>query len=649
MRLTKLEWLSLIGVVLLAALLRLGYAGVNPFASDEARLSVLALEIARDGQVIRTGIPNSAGSRNLPASVYAFVPPYLLATDPLLATQYVGLLNLVAVFSLWWLARRTFGIWSATISGLIAAAAPFAVFFSRNIWTQNLLFPMTVLWLVATTIAITSHHSRHKYIGIGLAWFIAGFAFQVHLAGATLGLATLYVTVRWQWWRKWIPVFIGGGIAALALIPFLYEAVCCSPELLSEYSTTTGESGIDSQVLLYTIQAALNRGWDYLAAGNLTQHGSAIFPQILTAVILILGMMAIAKMRWFFTRTQYIASLQTEHQRTIIELTALLLLTPTLLFTYHRAPVRLHYILTALPALAIISGASAMLLKRRIWHIATTGIAIVLVAIWSYQILSSLAIVNQQTAPQGINEPLKAPRTVAYSLPDDGRVVVMHTQSPDYYQRGEAAIWKVLLWNRPQRITNGWSVLLLPNEPSYLMTEIDGIHAWQEMRDTGIMDDNLIQYDPLLGAPPYYMQPYDGETLPPQAIMLDEPVTFDSGLQLLGWYTRHVDGQVRVSMLYQAISNPPDDASLRQFTHLRYAADVENGAMDELAYIDDIELTLSWQQGDRLIAIAAFTPSEDSGTFYVDVGQYSLNTGERYLNSTGTDTLRFGAFEWSRE
>jgi hypothetical protein len=129
---------------------------------------------------------------------------------------------------------------------------------------------------------------------------------------------------------------------------------------------------------------------------------------------------------------------------------------------------------------------------------------------------------------------------------------------------------------------------------------------------------------------------------------LDDPVTFDTGLQLLGWYTRRVHSQVRVSMLYQATTNPPDDASLRQFTHLRYAADVESASMGDPAYIDDIELTRSWQQGDRLIAIAAFTPVEDSATFYVDVGQYSLNSGQRFQHSEGADSLRFGAFGWTR-
>src|SRR5688572_10999154 len=123
-RITRLEGAAVVAVIVLAAILRLGYAGVNPFASDEARLSVLALEMGREGHPIRTGIPNSAGSRNLPASVYAFVPPYIVSTDPLFATQYVGVLNILAVFGLWWITRHGFGAWSAWIAALFAASAP---------------------------------------------------------------------------------------------------------------------------------------------------------------------------------------------------------------------------------------------------------------------------------------------------------------------------------------------------------------------------------------------------------------------------------------------------------------------------------------------------------------------------------------------
>ena len=98
----KLRWeqAALISVLLLAGVLRLGFVGVNPFGSDEARVSLLALKMARQGEIAINGISSSTGARNLPASIYAFVPPYALSTDPIIATQWVGLWSLLAVLLL---------------------------------------------------------------------------------------------------------------------------------------------------------------------------------------------------------------------------------------------------------------------------------------------------------------------------------------------------------------------------------------------------------------------------------------------------------------------------------------------------------------------------------------------------------------------
>ena len=638
----RIEVASLVSIIVLAAFLRLGYPGINPFASDEATLSVLALEMGREGHLARTGISNSAGSRNLPASVYVLLPPYTLSSDPLIATQYIALLNVIAVLGIWWVGRRCIGSLPALISTLFAAAAPYAVFFSRNIWAQNLLLPLAVGWLAAVVLAQTTSNSLYRKLAIGLAAFIAGFTFQIHLAGAALGLASVYVFFRWRWWRNLIPVLVGGSFALLTLLPFFYEAYCCSPELIRDYTASSGASTLDLQAMQMLLKMSINRGWDYLAAGDLARYGNDRFPIALAAALLLIGLVGMLK-------SVFNKSAAAPSHGPLLELLIVLPASSLILFSAHQVPVRLHYLLIAFPAVALLIGLATELFKNRFWTSGITIATLTLAILWSNQIIGSLGLASQQAAPMGMNTPLKARRDVAYNLPDDNHPVVMHTQSPNYYQRGEPAMWKVLLWDRPHQITNGWSVLLLPDEPAYLMTEISGIHAWQEMRDTGIMDDQLIRYDPLPGAQPHFMQPYDGARLPEQVTRLDEPVLFDTGLQLLGWYTRHVDGQLRISMLYEALTPPPDDLSLRQFTHVREAADVEAGNIGAPTYSDDIELTIAWQQGDRLIAIAAVTPQEDRGAFYVDIGQYSLDTGVRYSHSGGSDFIRFGPFDWSRE
>ena len=101
-----LESLALIGVLALAGILRMGWPGVNAFNFDQARVSLLALQMARRGEVPVLGIQSSAGIPNFPTTAWLFALPYRLSSDPLLATLCVGLLGTLAVAGAWWLARR---------------------------------------------------------------------------------------------------------------------------------------------------------------------------------------------------------------------------------------------------------------------------------------------------------------------------------------------------------------------------------------------------------------------------------------------------------------------------------------------------------------------------------------------------------------
>lgn len=663
-KISRREWVAIIAVFVLAGVLRLGYPGVNPFAADEARVSVLTLQMARGEEFITQGISSSAGTANLPASVYAFVPPYLFTADPLIATQYVGLLNILAIIGFWWLVRRTLGAPSAFAATLFLATAPYAVFFSRNIWTQNLLMPFAVLWLILAYLALTTTNSRTRRLSIIGTIVVAGVAFQVHLAGAALILGTLYAFFRGRWWNHLFACFIGTGIAAIPLLPFLYRAACCSPELINAYLQSSGDSTIDPQALILTGQLALNRGWDYLAAGDLVTHGDWIMPHILSGVLLILGILGLITPSQPPPQASEESSAPDRNKRLLIEFVVILAIAPILLFTYQRAPVRLHYLLPALPSIALLIGMSVQRLSLpatmerglrgaeenrrdtshpyREWL--SIGIMLVLALIWSGQILHSLALVDTQVAPNGINTPLKVRRDVAYSLPPDG-VAVMHTQTEDFINRGEPAIWKVLFWDRPHRVTNGWSTLILPPEPSHLMYEIDHFYAWHEIAYNGLMDERMVRYDPLQGAQEHYNQPYDGETLPENYQLLDDPVTFANGLQVLGWEARQEGDLLRVAIVYEALSDPAPDVTLQQFTHFRLS---ENREAVQPDIIEDIPLTNAWRAGDRIVSLTSARPDSNSATYFVTIGQYLLEAAPRIMLDDGRDSHELGSVEWTR-
>lgn len=124
-------------LVLSAAWLRLNMADIVEFKRDEANLARLALDLARGREFPLLGIGSSVGLRNAPFSVYVVTPPFLLSSDPIFATQYIGALNILAVGLLYGLARRYYGTLAALVAALCLAVSPWAVVFSRKLWAQN--------------------------------------------------------------------------------------------------------------------------------------------------------------------------------------------------------------------------------------------------------------------------------------------------------------------------------------------------------------------------------------------------------------------------------------------------------------------------------------------------------------------------------
>jgi 4-amino-4-deoxy-L-arabinose transferase-like glycosyltransferase len=619
------------GVVLvlaIAVILRLGYAGVNSFASDEARLSVLALETIREGKLATNGISSSTGARNLPASVYAFVIPYALSTDPLLATQWVGVWSVIAVVGVMILGWRVWGAWGGVLAGLVLACAPFAVFFSRNIWTQNFLAPIAVLWWGFVILAHIQT-GKWRWLGIGGACFLGGIAFQIHAAGIVLVLLTAYAFVRERWWRELVVVIVAGLLAFLPLVPFLHQAWCCTPELITEYTQTLGqgERQLTGDALRFSAQIGVNYGWQYLALGDediLAQNEPLAWG---VALVLIIGTLGTLR------QSTHLNS----EQRRILEYGALLVIVPIIFFSYQSAPMRLHYLLMALPVFALVMTGVLFVVRARWWRIISGIVIMGMCAVWAGQALLSLSILNTRLVPNGIGMTLQVVRDTAQQLPTDHPIIVL-TQSDDVSTRGEPATWTVLLYNTPHRILGGWTTLLLPATPALLFTDVNGMPAWEEVQVAGLAE-NAQTIQIFEQAPPSTYVEYNGQTLQGYT-WLDQPIRFASGLELVAWRSREISGRLRISTVYRVVELAPA-TSIQQFTHLR-TADTLEGAPPFTA---DISLGAShWQVGDTLIGIADFLTYDSTTEYWLDIGQYELNSLIRYPRLDEGDSVRLGGF-----
>ena len=632
---TTLEWLALFAIVIVAALLRLGWAGTNSFAYDESTLSLLALRMVRGGQFASLGMVSSAGVPNPPAAVWIMGLPYLFSTDPLVATQFIGVLSLGTVLGVWALARQLWGGVAAFSAAIFLATSPQAVVFARNIWSQDMLIPLSLLWAFTAYRAMMNEHARWA---VSLNVFLAGFIFQVHPAGLALALGTALLLLYCRWWRgRLVAILIGAALALLSLVPYMITLV--NQNLLQSYAQLVkGPTQIDLGAVEQFLHVVLGTDWGYMLLGDLDVYSHSLVLAVPVGLILIGGVVVLLRQ---ITRKPDAADAETHSKRLAVLILTWAVVTP-LLFLRHSTPVFPHYELVALPAAALIVGAATRLFANRRWAYSVASVMALISVAWTAQIGLSLDRAARVTTPNGLGVPISVVRNAAYAIPENTLVLYfMHGDNPAI--DGEAAEFSVLWWNHPHRIINGENELILPSSPATIMATLAPFQAWEEFLAVGFGSDAQ-SFPRRRGELPFVAAAYDGHTAPSGFTVIEPPVVMGDGLQLEGWRVRHVGDRLRFDTLWRVLTLPTgvDLAAYHQFHHLRTADSLDGTPL----LISDVPLAAyNWQVGDRVIVIRDFFP-KTSGPFWVDVGHYTLPDGQRVLQPDGSDHVRFGPFNW---
>jgi len=594
----------------LAAALRLGWPGVNSFAYDEARVSLLALQMARRGTLVSVGIPSSTGVPNLPAAVWLMAIPFGLSSDPLVATLAVGAAGVLAVAGVWWLAREAWGPWAAFVAATLLAASPFASLYSRAIWGQDLLIPLAVLWAVAAVVGI----SRGRGWALALHVFVAGFAFQVHYAGAALALGTAWLVVRFRLWRRWRPVVAGAGLAAAAAAPFVV-ALARAPAVLTSFRRLLQlPAQADLSALRWLAEMGAGAHWEWLILGE-GWRWPAWLGRAMGAASLASGALIAAGLAILFWRL--VRGLRQEARDAAGVLGALVpvwALAAPLLFVRHSTPAYPQYQLPALPALFLSAGAVAGRLRRRGCRAAVAALAATVALVQAVPVAQGLGTVAVRLTPGGVGTPLVWPRAAVAGLMD-GRAIAVHSFGDDPATGGDAAGFSVLLWGYPHRIVDGRSALLIPGGgPAHLFFTFADLPAWSEAQALGLggSERSLPRRE---GEPPYMALTVERASL--AGLRPVGPFTLANGARLEAWQVRAVGPRLRLTTLWKIVG-PLMPGEYHQFNHLRMALD------GEPLQVSDVPVSSqAWQVGDTLISWADFDRPAAEGPFWLDVGMYT--------------------------
>jgi hypothetical protein len=635
MRSDKCELSLLAIVLLLAAVLRVGWPTLSEFKFSEARLEALALELTREGRIPLVGVPSSAGFDHSPVSVYLYMPAFLFTSNPVPATIYGGLVGTAAVALCWWLARRWSGggQWAALLATLLFAASPWAVAFSRKIW-QVAFVPLLTLAFIGLLISAliegpSPYPSKERRWRLAWALAIYGLLVQVHPSTVALAPALLlWLIVFWRRVRI-APLFAGGLLAAFTAMPFLvHQAQGGWPALDALRSLPKAEWDL----------AAIRLAWEAITGRNIHALSGSAYPLLKTVPQLgwffnIIGWLTVGASLWLIWRmwTHWRNRKAGDRQAAQVDLVLLSWLTVPILFNLrHSLDLHLHFLIFVAPAAYLIIGRALQDVVSRLWTSATPGRipvahshvlivagagALGLLALAQVSALVLMAhFVSDTDTPGGFGTPLGhyleiANQTVEQAKDRDVAEVLVVGKGDSTVVDEIPSIFDVLLHQRvPHRFVDGRSAAVFPPHNALLLVtpEPGATARWYSLWPT-----YKLQYG-------YHLVTLDGawpqETLQP----VTGPRAFQNGIELQGfaWETTK-DDQGRFSLLWQVLWLDPHDTHF--YLHLLGHEGQLWGQQDSVGYP-----TAHRQKGDRIVSEFYITDQgpTSSGPHTARVGLY---------------------------
>ncbi|MBN1679959.1 MAG: glycosyltransferase family 39 protein [Anaerolineae bacterium] len=140
----------LIGILLLAAVVRVSEPGLHQFRYDESHFLDKTVRLARHGEWMWLSNITSwdALPGHPPITNYMLAIPYLFTPDPRAPRVFVGLMGVIAVWLMVITTDRYFGRRAAVLAGLLFALSPTAVDWSRVALHPNMAQPFLALWIL---------------------------------------------------------------------------------------------------------------------------------------------------------------------------------------------------------------------------------------------------------------------------------------------------------------------------------------------------------------------------------------------------------------------------------------------------------------------------------------------------------------------
>jgi hypothetical protein len=656
-------------IMFAAAYLRLSNLELTEFKLDEAHVCSKAAEFLASGRPPLVGIGSSVGAANPPLFIYLTAIPVSLSKNPAVIAGFIALLNVGAVLSCYLLTREHFGEKAGLIATLLFAVSPWAVFYSRKIWAQDLLPPFVGLFFAAVFSTIVKRKPRQLI----LAFLWLACLIQLHLSAlAFIPLAALLLLI-FKSRISLMPLSFGLIVFVLIFAPYIYhDATHGWINLRTFIEVSRGPATLDLKSAQFAAQIMAGQGYQALAGASFEKFLAEIMGFTwLNAVETSLFLGGVVYLAWQVFTGWYRGRKDGVSDETV-NFTILLswLFVPMLFYVRHTTPVYPHYFILLYPVQFIVIGVFvtrvlnwtvALAKGLKTWPLVRSLagrvlpislVALILgLALWQVHLTESFYnFVDRNDTNGGHGLPVKYYLQAAESLKrltEGAQVLILSEGDVPAWHETPAVFDFLLQPEMSPRFVNYQEALVFPRADAvYLLTPGDtpAVSVLDEYAQELISERISLRGGP--DAFRFYRFEA-GSLISTKASLAngDTSIALDNGVEILGY---DVSGEVSPGStlrlaLYWTVRAVPD-ASYHFFNHLVDDEGQRWGQRDGPGYPAG-----QWREGDVVVSWfdIPIAPDAPPGEYWVLTGMYTYPEGVRasVLDEQGqpvSDALRLG-------
>jgi len=287
-------WVILGFLLLVSIALRIVFMQDMEFKADEYALTVMAYRNVFGPYWAQVANQSSVGIPNPPFFVYLMSFPVIFSLSPVFLTLWIVLLNILGIVLLFLLLRKLFTSLIALEITAVMASAPWAIVFSRKIWTPDALFPFFAIFLYFSV----SHASNRRAWKVVLLFSILALLIQLHMSAWLLPLPLLLFVLgnrpRIRWGTIW-PLILGFLCAVLIWLPYLLALSHDGFSSIRVFLASRGGGTWSFQNLFWAFRITGMQGFEYLLGSGMQAFsrpliiGVSLWMSVVYQVITVVG------------------------------------------------------------------------------------------------------------------------------------------------------------------------------------------------------------------------------------------------------------------------------------------------------------------------------------------------------------------------